>query len=377
MFKLGEVYYCWAKVLSPVHIGSGESYNASEYFKAKLKSEGNLIDVISRINISNYYLSLNDKKKNDFLRGLSDPDFDLSGFDRKIPKDFRRYLAINESKFDIPANKMIDENIKTLDKAYIPGTSIKGAIKSSILYRLIDDELIKDISRNVLDNGNVIKDKYYNFMSNIFSTKFIENGAQGDIMKFIRVSDSNTIKRPSVHDVVTVMASFREGHYEFYSRNNREKYTISFLETIPVDTKLSFNIINGYSDLIHKKSFENKKHLIDIDYIKKSIFIFSRSLINNELEFADKYNMDCLYDFYSEIKELNTLESPLLKIGAGSGYLATTVNLKIKKYNPDLFEEIADGTQYTNYDYEFPKSRKITYNGGKPLGWIKLSFKED
>ena len=373
---MSEVYNCQANVLSPVHIGSGESYTASEYVKSKAKSKkGNILKVIRRINVSNYYLSLNDNQKDEFLRDLSNPNFDLSRFDNKISNDFRKYLAINKSKSDIQPNQEIVENIKTLDKSYIPGTSIKGAIKSSILYRLIDDELISKISNDVLRNkGRVDNMKYGNFMSSIFSTKSIKNNAQGDIMKFIQVSDSTTIKSPFIYDVVTIMASFRKGHYEFYSRNKNRRPTISFLETIPAGSKLSFNIINGYSDLIHKKSFESKKHLIDIENIKKSIFIFSKSLINNELEFADDYGIDSLYNFYSKIDKLNTIDSPLLKIGAGSGYLATTVNLKIKKYNPVLFDKIADGTRGRKYKYKFPKSRKITYNGGKPLGWIKLSF---
>ena len=76
------------------------------------------------------------------------------------------------------------------------------------------------------------------------------------------------------------------------------------------------------------------------------------------------------------MQKMNSMENPLLKIGAGSGYLATTVNLKIKKYDPYLYDKIADGTRGKNYDYEFPKSRKITQNGGNPLGWVQLSFKE-
>ena len=376
---MSDAYNCEAKVLSPIHIGSGEKYTASEYVQAKAKTKkGTILNTVKRIDVSRYYIDLDDNKKDEFLRDLSNPNFDLGSFDKKIPNNFMKYRAINKSKSVISSNQEITESIKTLDKSYVPGSSIKGAIKSAILYGLIDDESIEIISRKVLrNNGRVQNREYTNFLSDLFATKSIRNSAQGDVMKFLQVTDSSTIKSPYIYDILTVMAAFRKGHHEYYSRNrNTRTPTLSFLETIPAGSKLTFDIINGYSKLVHKRNFENKKDLIDIDNIKKSIFIFSKSLINNELEFADDYGIDTLYKFYNKIEKINSIDNPLLKVGAGSGYLATTVNLKIKKYDSYLYNKIADGTRGKNYEYEFPKSRKITQNGGKPLGWIQLSFKE-
>ena len=77
------------------------------------------------------------------------------------------------------------------------------------------------------------------------------------------------------------------------------------------------------------------------------------------------------------MEKQNSLSSPLLRLGSGSGFLSTTVGLKIKKYDEDLFDKIRDGTRGKTYDYQFPKSRKITQVGGLPLGWIKLNFEEN
>ncbi|WP_295613681.1 type III-A CRISPR-associated RAMP protein Csm5 [uncultured Methanobrevibacter sp.] len=376
---MSDVYNCEAKVLSPIHIGSGEKYTASEYVQAKVKTKkGTILNTAKRIDVSRYYMDLDENKKDEFLRDLSNPNFDLGSFDKKISNNFMRYRVINKSKSEISPNQEITESIKTLDKSYVPGSSIKGAIKSAILYGLIDDDAVDTIEHKILrNNGRVQNREYTNFLSDIFSTRSIRNSAQADIMKFLQVTDSSTIKSPYIYDILTVMAAFRKGHHEYYSRNrNTRTPTLSFLETIPAGSKLTFDIINGYSKLVHKRNFENKKNLIDIDNIKKSIFIFSKSLINNELEFADDYGIDTLYKFYNKIEKINSIDNPLLKVGAGSGYLATTVNLKIKKYDSYLYNKIADGTRGKNYEYEFPKSRKITQNGGKPLGWIQLSFKE-
>lgn len=371
---------CDITVLSPVHIGSGEKYTASEYVKGKAKTKkGNILKIIKRMNVSEYFISLDDDKKDDFLNDLSNPNFNLKDFDSKIPNTFMKYRAIDKSKKEIAPTQEITEAIKTLNELYIPGSSIKGAIKSAILYKELDDEMISNISRKVINNGGRVNNKEYTkFINRIFTSNKAPTPPQGDIMKFLQVSDSTTIKSPTIFDVATVMASFRRGHNEFYSRNKKTREpTLSFLETIARGNSLSLDIRNNYNyDVFKRLGLDNKKHLIDIENIKKSAFIFSKSLINHEIEFSEDYDIDYLYRFYTKLEKVNTPEKPVLKVGAGSGFLSTTVGLKIKKYDKYLFDKIRNGTRGKTYDYSFPKSRKITQVGGMPLGWIQLSFEE-
>ena len=371
---------CNVKVLSPVHIGSGEKYTASEYIKSRAKTKkGNILNIVKRIDVSNYFLSLYDDKKDEFLADLSNPNFNLKNFDKKISNEFMKYRAIDKTKKEIAPTQEISEAIKTLNELYIPGSSIKGAIKSAILYRELDDEMINDISRNVVrGNGSVDRRKYTTFMNKIFASRSAPTPAQGDIMKFLQVSDSTAIKSPTIFDVATVMALPTYGRHEFYSRNRRtHEPTLSYLETIERNHKLSLDLNNNYDSKVFRKlNLENKKHLIDIENIKKSAFIFSKDLISNEIEFAEDYGIDSLYKFYSKLEKDNSLDTPLLKVGAGSGFLSTTVGLKIKKRDSSLYDRIRDGMRRT-YRYSFPKSRKITQVGGRPLGWVQLSFEEN
>lgn len=375
---------CNIKVLSPVHIGSGEKYTASEYVKSKAKTKkGNILNIIKRIDVSNYFLSLDDDKKDEFLADLSNPNFNLKDFDNKIPNTYMKYRAINKSKNEISPTQEITEAIKTLNELYIPGSSIKGAIKSAILYHELDEYMVKNLSRNVIDNkGRIIRREYEKFVNNVFTSNkvFMKSRvqpAQKNIMKFLQVSDSTNIKIPTIYDVATVMASYNYGKYEFYSRNKRtNEPTLSYLESIPKNSNLSFEINNNYDfQMFNKLNLDDKKHLIDFENIKKSAYTFSKDLINNEIEFAEDYNISFLYKFYSKLEKQNTLESPLLKVGAGSGFLSTTVGLKIKEFDPNFYAKIRDGMRRT-YKYSFPKSRKITQVGGMPLGWIQLSFDE-
>ena len=376
---MSKKYNCDLLVLSPIHIGSGEKYNASEYVESTARSnKGNKLKIVKRMNISKYFISLNDELKDDFLRDLSNGNFNLAKFDEKISNDYLLYKSINRSKKEFLPSSEISECIKTFNQAYIPGSSVKGAIKSAILYNKITDEDVTNLSRDVVSNGKVNGWEYNKFLEKIFSSKFTRQAAQGDVMKFLQVSDSSSIKTPIIYDIITVMASFRILTHEFYRRNKGSNApTLSYLETIPRGSKLTLEIKNNYDSVVFDElRLGSRVNFIDIENIKKAMFNFSRDLINHEIEFARDYDIKTLVKFYKDLSKRNTLDKPLLKVGSGSGFLATTIGLKIKKYDEFLYEQIREKLRSKTYSYAFPKSRKITTVGGHPLGWIQFSFKE-
>ena len=96
----GESYDLHLTTLSPIHIGSGKSYSCCEFVPAKAKLNGNDIKIIKRVDLTNYYSSLSDDRKDTFLAGLTDSNFKLEQFDKKIKKDFVRYQCIDNSRVD-------------------------------------------------------------------------------------------------------------------------------------------------------------------------------------------------------------------------------------------------------------------------------------
>ena len=203
--------------------------------------------------------------------------------------------------------------------------------------------------------------------------------AQKDVFKFLQVSDSSDVKQIGIYDVLTVMAAefgSRKSNM-FYKKNKKSNNpTISYYETVDSGNNLEFNVNNNYNEQIHSNlRLGDKINLINFNILKGLIYNLSKDLIEHELEFSREYGIDSLYKFYSNISKFNTRNTPLLKIGAGSGFLATTIGLKIKNNDPGLYEEIRRN-QRRAYEFSFPKSRKITTVGGKPLGWVQLSFKE-
>lgn len=369
-----NVYKCKLLAISPIHIGSGKDYGPSEYVpsKAKLKS-GKVVKTIKRVDFANYYMSLEDDKKDRFLQNLSDSKFKLEQYDSNINKKYTKYNSINKASSETTD---ISEHIKTSDEMYIPGSSIKGAIRSAIFYDLFEYDDIDDVD-NLIRDGKygpfIDRRNYSTFIDSFFSAKY-GNSAQKSIMRFIQIGDSTTIKTPTIHEVVSIMAKERgrmPDGTQFYARHGN--VVRSFYETIDRGNKVYSDFTISFDDeILYKLGLSDKSNILDIDYIKEAIYNFSKDLIDYELEFADKYDIDYLTKFYKDLAKRNTKEAPLLRIGAGSGFMATTLAMKIKEYDSDVFENIRR-TNKRSYEFEYPKSRKIT-KGGMPLSWVQLSF---
>lgn len=365
-------YNCTLKTITPIFIGAGSEYNYSpnEYIQRKTKKG---INIIKRIDISKYYKSLTDDKKDEFLVDISEQNFNLDNLDDKNIGKYTYYTSISNC---VNKPRTIMEHIKTLNKLYIPGSSIKGALETAILYDNITGRDIKKISIRKNRKGRYFLNNrdYNNFINNYFSADNAHNKAQSNIMKYLQITDTNTVKIPFVYDIETIQAT-SNFNYNYHKKNRSIVY--SYYETIGPKFELHSKFITHTDErILSKQNLTSKKELLDIEYIKEALYNFTQDYIEYEIEFTKNYNMDFLTKFYKELSKVNSIDKPLIKIGAGSGLMQTTVNMKIKKEDPILFEKIRQMNN-RSYPYEYPKSRKITCKTRKPLGWIQTSFKEE
>lgn len=237
-----ESYDLRLTTLSPIHIGSGKSYNCCEFVPAKAKSKGQIVKIIKRVNLTNYYSSLSDDRKDTFLASLTNSNFELKQFDKKIKKDFVRYQCIDNSRVDF-INE-VQEHIKTSDKLYIPGSSIKGAIRTAIFYDLLTEEDMDKIGRDISSNR-----RNNSFLSNDLLKKHFTSGfgndAQYNIFRFMQVADTTTTNLPRIEQVLAVMATDDRRKNQFYSRHG--KVVKSYLETIGANKNLEEQIETIYN----------------------------------------------------------------------------------------------------------------------------------
>lgn len=366
------------EVITPVYIGNtGNEYSRAEFGVVAFKK----INKIIRFNLDNVaqlILNKDEKLFKEFLDIISNTDnfrnnrhakndkIKYSGLhkflrDKIKPKDADLYKKILNSysykctiKYgdciaDTNAIALIKEHLKTNKGLYISGSSIKGAVRNSLLY-----------SRLNLNCGNhQIRDAINN-----------ENAKLKYAMKFFNFTDTfNTVNEPSIYGVESI---------------GTKRNTLSFLETIDEGSVFEFEYYNSFNEKIHRREDLNNLPM-GIDSIFRKIHDFSNDLIEEELRFIQKtvpnsdfYDFDYggLENFYLDLSSKNTEESPLLRLGHGSGALTVSqlLNIKNSRRTQRQFTDFRNRNRIGKYyDYDFPKTRKLIVKSYKPLGWVKLS----
>jgi CRISPR type III-A-associated RAMP protein Csm5 len=310
-------------IKSPVHIGSGEKITQLEYIL-----EGRNIIIYS---LNKFLSKLDENQLEEIIAQLESnikPDQNLI---KKYLKDIERYrLYISDTNI----NEIL-EFIKTADKPYIPGSEIKGAIRTAILYNIVKynwEQFKEKLIKAELDNSNEISRK---FEEEVFG-KISE-----DVMKFFMVEDTEPVETDNL--VVKKIGII-------HSKNKNIKF-LEYAECL----KVNINLKTKIKIFQEKKKFQNFKYNQYIINWKQSCYEYAKDLIEAEKEYWKDKNKEIL-EFYQNLERENTKENPLIRIGRFTGKLSHTIVLILK------IKKIKDVS---------PKTRRFTKEK-EVLGWIKL-----
>ena len=396
MSKL-EVKHYKLKLLSPLHIGQEDiPFN----LLVKLDGEGKFY-VIDPLRLSEGLLKISGNNESlvkeatnciiDEFRKNSNADI-VAIFRRIVRGDFEKLKQLikysSAYSLKLRGSKEIGEKIRsfirdTYYRPYIPGSSIKGAIRTAFIYKILKEiktrspelykrEIIEKI-RNSLNeykrerdqNKRVKVSPYFKCFENelvqIFNLGQLEVGSnQGphrDIFRIFRVSDTKPINKDELYlEQVKVFNKGKELKFKIY------------IEAMPEDTVLEFTITYdwGLLDKFVKSNREPFNGYID----------FVKGLFRNPIRVTEEFTKDLLNHensvknnvFPPTLKVYYFKESPNLHIGYGGGYLAMTVGLL---FDDNLKGEILNfATRGIKRVGVIPSSRRVTSNG-RPLGWCK------
>lgn len=437
------------KILSPVHIGCGEQLNGLNFIfdnkKIYVIEPESLIDLLGPVEGQQFARWLDDNS-NEIARleqeyrnkKRVDPK---SGEAKKLNNELRQRRQkftlqnfVEEKKFvsikqlkekavyfihfqdGVYNDSEIIPFIKQLWSPYIPGTEIKGAIRTAALYCTFKDDLnirswLKDGFEKMLDEtagekkGRKIA-TYRDFIEAVKNqkkpdtrkkNKLVErvgeiesqlqakilNGKNGnpdakyDVMKFMQVGDSNLLDSAS-----SLMVSFAEP----FNMSKKFRTYHEYLRPNTLVPLTSFKLEDDRSRTKKLNQMEftdrHKNLMSGLDSILSCCHQSAKDLLEEEIEFFTKHNRLNIVAQLREIQKLNTVESPVLRIGKDEGYTSLTVGLAVKKLMPELYENVLiHSTKNVSYDssvtkdnFYFPKSRKIVYWDGQEVtaGWVKL-----
>ncbi len=387
--------------LSPVHIGSGDQISNWSYTFDNGKIKIYNFEKVVRALKNNPQRLLNLTaiiERNPLTKNLGD-----------ILKDFKLSIEptyISELKGSVKTGrneyKQIWEFIRENSQVYIPGTEIKGAIRTALFYKILkdkfnEDEKIKnqflneyknclnvkhfrderDKKKQIKKNFSYLEQRWESIVfragfQKVFDKDFKFADAKKDILKILLISDSN-LKNPNdilnIKDITALGVSrhFEELHELLKSGSN-------FI----VDLRVPFN-----SE--YKKIFPETFIYLGMKKIREACSEFALNVIESDIEYFNK-TKEIKEDQKSKIlekleKRKNLAKiSPekkyiILRLGKHQGFLSTTINLLVKEFNPELYSEAYGYLVHRGYP-DFPnKSRKLTIDN-ELLGWCVLTQKK-
>jgi CRISPR-associated protein Csm5 len=385
--------YIAIKILTPLHIGDGNKIYPIEFFKYKGKTY--FIDE----NI--FFELMTIEERNDFLKFIKESkkvsldEFLYGNYNSQKKPNWKLIERLKEKSYkEIESN--IRGNIKTIIKIkknpYIPGSEIKGAIRTAIIYNILKEN--KEIYENIEFEIINLKQKYKSLVEQVKNKK----GNDGSVRKI-----KNTLVK-SLSDVSKNIENLlrirKDAKYDLLknliiSDSNAEdtKIKIGEINTINTGRTMSewieyidngnFEFSININKLPHEKLIESinsnklNKEFLTLDYIFKSIYEYSKDILEVEKEYFKNNNI--IYSKLEKLEKENKLDSPLIRLGGYKGYLSNTVSLIVKNNNEELYDEfLVHCTKNTSYTFRevhkyFPKTRRILNDN--IMGWCKLYYK--
>lgn len=270
----------------------------------------------------------------------------------------------------------IVEFIKTSGKPYIPGSSIKGAVRSSITRGLYSN--VKQIYTSAIDRESKESDPK---RADDRAEENVFGKPHNSPFRFLLIGDTEPFDVEDMGIYEMKILNICNGKVKWYNIANNcddPKDALSiFLEALKegskgkgflsIDGRINNNFVISEGKIKRANDIKNFVCLIrkDVD-----------NYIEREIKFYEKFSMYDISNFYKQLKDLsNQLKDNeiLVQIGFGTGFNSKTVSslfegenrLKLKKFIKKFDSDV------------FPKTRRIIFKDGKPYtvpGWVKISF---
>ncbi|MBD3352570.1 MAG: type III-A CRISPR-associated RAMP protein Csm5 [Candidatus Lokiarchaeota archaeon] len=308
--------------LSPIFIGSGDAYSQLDYIKDEhtvfILDRDSLWQDVPVEMIEDFTNQINTHFHNNIWKG------DLRQFFGDYGLDWKNYIK-KKLKLDSPIGKNeINQFIKTADTPYIPGSSIKGSLKTAVYYYcLLNNERLRDQLIDSLNRTRKKKDVYSTLES--YLRRHDQPNPKNDLFRGLMISDAR-LSHESESLSVKKSVIYHLYDLKFHSPVYHEVLEKDFqaLCSIKIDDKL---INSTFINEIRTTFDLNKENLID------AANEFTKRIIDFEIEcfeYCDDSNLEGVLTFYKGLKNVSENLSSnecLLRLGQGSSFIGTTMFL--------------------------------------------------
>ncbi|OQB98136.1 MAG: RAMP superfamily protein [Candidatus Hydrogenedentes bacterium ADurb.Bin101] len=302
---------------------------------------------------------------------------------------------VRESRQEQPGGEVREFIKDPFGKAYLPGSSLKGCLRTALAYTLVKaDAMNMKLVDDLLENNQARREWAFSKMSADLFCGDGKGDAKADILKTLLVRDSEPLDFNAwgAMTYVRVMNDYR-GRFDVKSgmpirletiMPGKGAIQIPFsvnLRLMELDRQDALPLLQragkgkALSLLQNKETFEN------------ALRLFSKALLEHELAFYQQYRQNAApgLEFIQRLmKDQQDNNSIYLDLGFSTGWHTKTIGMALDE------KDISDiRAHFGKYDTDrpnknmgspgvnlFPKTRKWakTADGYRPLGWIKLEI---
>ena len=264
---------------------------------------------------------------------------------------------------------------------YIPGTSIKGVIRTALLYnvlknfkenkrdyfkREVEERISNDIETEMKkEPRRRNRREFFKWANEKWLEGFVlrdkSRSPNTDWLKMLHISDAYSV---GSIETVLIPANIlkRENNEWAYKMENNVNKTTIWVECIPENTIYEFDVLWDKKLLEEFKRENRAVHLPEsLDGILGQVRSWAKDVFEFEKNFSTTHNLKSWYE-----------SSPSnFRIGFGSGMTSTTM---IILFDADLRKKIRNFAGLDRGGEVAPKSRRIWLKNSKPIpfGWALL-----
>ncbi|GEA18925.1 type III-A CRISPR-associated RAMP protein Csm5 [Moorella sp. E306M] len=366
-----KTYNLIIEVLSPVHIGDARGrLSALEFFQdrqavylvnekawaKKLAAMQGIDDFVRYVERESF------PSLEKFLEGL--------GASRANPLrqgTFLRRIAKGEPLWLSNFQPFISDSASR--QPYIPGSSLKGAIRSALLFYLAGKSRDKAaiISRALQRRLKQPGEGFDNLLrASLPEKKGTRRSPNSDWLRALQITDAYPLNNDCTEVREARVISLNEGRgYHFGAREAR-----LFVEVVKPGTRFKARLkLDQHTwDILHEASGEKPSFVLEkwLELGRDK----SRQVLDKEKELFRQAGLTGIVEELDQI----AARGANLRLGWGTGLLNTSLALHLSPEERRALRE----TYFSRRRHpEFPQSRKVVTKGGQPaatLGWLKLTL---
>ena len=379
-------YSYYMDVLSPLHIGNGAKLEPLEYVVLPERKKFYRLDMNKLFASPSFNLE-------SFVRGSKNRNFsaatmigrninieEFAVYSLSIPDAEARLLERNKGQ--------VQEMIKECGRPYLPGSSLKGALRTSLLASFLaadsfrneyEEEIYNSLQETVRLRREE-RNKTKTFFSYEAESSLL-GGTNYCLMRALQVSDSSTVNSNEMAVYAIKVVSKRDGYaWKILGRawHNRQPDQPLLLSSKPDPGHPSSSTSKLTNICFRMKLtvfwFYEEKFIADLAGCCRRA---CEEFLRNEALFYRNLGLQPLVLAFDQLLTYSQGLMPnqfFCQLSWGTGYGAKGVG---KVINRELFASVRDAFRMGYRDQDFPKTRKIIFQDGGPLtvpGWVKVTL---